>query len=728
MVDLNKVVVIKKNGTKEKFNPQKIIKAVSSSAERAMVTLTDDELNHIVNYIIQEIDRKNITEVPIKMMHSCVEHALDSINESVAKQYREYRNYKTSFVYILDDVYKKSMQIRYIGDKSNANTDSTLVATKRSLIYNQLNKELYQKFFLTVEELQACKDGYIYVHDMVSRNDTFNCCLVDMEAIMTNGFEMSNQFYTEAKSLITAFNVISDVILSTAAQQYGGYTIPHIDNLLAKYAQKTYVKDYEMLCEFAAGVNGGELTDEIRKQCEDKAYEMVKKDFRQGFQGIEMKLNTVASSRGDYPFTTFTYGISHYQDNPELDRWVRLACIIINETRMGGQGKPGFKKPVLFPKLVFLYDKELHGDGKPYAELFESAIKCSSKASYPDYLSLSGDGYVPSMYKKYGKVVSPMGCRAFLSPWYERGGMDPADENDQPVFIGRWNGGAISLNLPMIYAKSKEENKDFYEVLDYYLEMIRKLHLKTKEYIGKFKASNNPVMFCEGGLYGGHLKPDDHIAPLTESATWSFGITALNELQQLYNQKSLLEDGAFAYEVLKYINDKITEFKYADKVLYAIYGTPAESLCGTQVQQFRKKYGIIKNVSDREYFSNSFHMHVSEDITPIEKQDAEYRYFHISNGGHIQYVRYPVNTNIKAIKTLVERAMDMGFYEGVNMAMCFCEDCGYEQLEMSECPKCHSTNITQIDRVCGYLGYTKVKGTTFINESKNIEIKDRLSM
>ena len=318
-----------------------------------------------------------------------------------------------------------------------------------------------------------------------------------------------------------------------------------------------------------------------------------------------------------------------------------------------------------------------------------------------DYLSLTGEGYVPSMYKKYGKVISPMGCRAFLSPWYEKGGMHPVDENDEPIFIGRYNLGVVTLNLPMIFMKSKTEQKDFYEVLNYYLEMIREFHKRTIEYIGNFRAGSNPVAFCEGGFYGGNLKPDDKIAPILKSSTISFGYTALNELQELYNGKSIREDGKFALEVMEYINKKIDEYKEEDGILYAIYGTPAETLISKQVKQFKAKYGIIPKVSDREYFTNSFHDGVWEDITQIEKQDDEKRFWSLSNGGKIQYCRYPVKYNKEAIKTLVRRAMAMGFYEGVNLMLSYCNSCGHQELDMDFCPICGSKNITAINRMNG---------------------------
>jgi ribonucleoside-triphosphate reductase len=347
---------------------------------------------------------------------------------------------------------------------------------------------------------------------------------------------------------------------------------------------------------------------------------------------------------------------------------------------------------------------------------------------YPDWLSLTGEGYVPSIYKKYGKIISPMGCSAFLSPWYERGGMEPADENDSPVFVGRFNIGAISLHLPMILAKSRQESTDFYETLDYYLELIRQLHKRTYEYLGEMRASTNPLAYCEGGFYGGNLGLYDKIKPLLKAATASFGITAFNELQQLYNKKSLYEDGQFAIEVLQHINDKVNQFKKEDGHLYAIYGTPAESLCGLQVTQFRKKYGVVENVSDREYVSNSFHCHVSEDITPIQKQNSEVRFWDLSNGGKIQYVKYPISYNLEAIKTLVRRAMNMGLYEGVNLSLAYCDDCGHEELEMDVCPVCGSSNLTKIDRMNGYLSYSRVKGDTRLNAAKMAEIAERKSM
>ena len=710
------VKVIKKDGSLERFNVQKVIDAVGKSAYRALTKFTEDEKKHICQYVVNKVDELETDEIPIPIMHNIVESALEDVKPIVAKSYRDYRNYKQDFVKMMDDVYKKSQSIMYVGDKENANTDSALVSTKRSLIFNQFNKELYQKFFMTTEEIQACRDGYIYVHDMSARRDTMNCCLFDVASVLKGGFEMGNIWYNEPKTLDTAFDVMGDIILSTAAQQYGGFTVPEVDKILAPYAKKSYDK---YISEFM------KYSDESWSGREERAIEYaldkVRRDYDQGWQGIEYKLNTVGSSRGDYPFVTVTLGLG-------TEQFEKMCTISLLEVHQGGQGKAGHKKPVLFPKIVFLYDENIHGKGKISEDVFEAGVDCSAKTMYPDWLSMSGAGYISSMYRKYKKVISPMGCRAFLSPWYERGGMEPADENDTPVFVGRFNIGAVSLHLPMILAKARAESRDFYEVLDYYLNLIRQLHIRTYSYLGNMRASTNPLAYCEGGFLGGHLKLTDKIKPLLKTATASFGITAFNELQMLYNGKSLVEDGSFALEVLEYINKEVNRFKEEDGNLYAIYGTPAENLCGLQVQQFRAKYGIVEGVSDREYVSNSFHCHVTEDITPIQKQDLEYRFWELSNGGKIQYVKYPIDYNITAIKTLVRRAMDMGFYEGVNLSLAYCDDCGHQELEMDVCPKCGSRNLTKIERMNGYLSYSRVHGDTRLNDAKMAEIAERKSM
>lgn len=403
--------VLKKDKTIEPYDEQKIINAVNKSVQRALEVLTEEDYTNICNEVYQELEENDYfvdingsqeEVIPVEDIHAVVEGVLLDLYPKVGRQYQQYRNYKLDFAHMLDDVYTKSQGIRYIGDVSNANTDSTMISTQRSLIYGQLNKNLYQKFFLNKEENQACNDGYIYVHDMKDRLDGVNCCLFDMANVLKGGFEMGNIWYNEPKTLDVAFDVIGDITFGASAQQYGGFTIPRVDTILAPYAEKSYQKYYKEWYDNFADDLSEHKEEWYENRADEYATSKVRREFEQGFQGWEYKFNTVGSSRGDYPFIAISFGI-------DTSKWGLMASEIILETRKNGQGKKGFKKPVLFPKLTFLYDENLHGSGKEYEWLFDKAIDCSSKTMYPDYLSLTGKGYIPSMYKKYGKVVSLMG-------------------------------------------------------------------------------------------------------------------------------------------------------------------------------------------------------------------------------------------------------------------------------------------------------------------------------
>lgn len=413
------IKVIKKDGTIEDYDEQKIINAVSKSAYRALIKLTEEDYSIICNRVLEEIDEndyfvesENAVVITVNDIHSIVEIILLDLYKEVGIQYQQYRNWKIDFAKMLDNVYTKSQGIRYIGDVSNANTDSTMISTQRSLIYGQLNKNLYQKFFLTKDEIQATNDGFIYIHDMKDRLDGINCCLFDMANVLKGGFEMGNVWYNEPNSLDVAFDVIGDVTFGASAQQYGGFTIPRIDTILAPYAQKSYQTYYNeflnikipsrYLCNKENPSLAEGITDEEHAMADKYATDKVRREFEQGFQGWEYKFNTVGSSRGDYPFIAISFGIG-------TSKWETMASEVALEVRKNGQGKKGFKKPVLFPKLTFLYDENLHGENKEFEWLFDCGIDCSSKTMYPDYLSLTGKGYIPSMYKKYGKVVSLMG-------------------------------------------------------------------------------------------------------------------------------------------------------------------------------------------------------------------------------------------------------------------------------------------------------------------------------
>ena len=1025
------VQIRKKNGHLQNFDSSKIEVAITKSADRVHVELSPTEKGRVVELVLEKVGEETLVDV--STLHNLVELALDEVDGRVAKSYREYRNYKTQFVKMLDQVYRKKLELSDKRDASNANADSDLITTQKAIAYAELNGELYKRFFLTDEENKAQEEGYIYIHDKGARLDTTNClkrdtrfitsdgvksfydfnegdtvkvlshkgvwrngtvhcfgeqeiqkvtfvnedkterhtvectpnhrwilsdesittelkvgdvlikvpcdldeslsqfrnlvwvvediektdrmetvwcldveedhsfmlengifsgncCLFNMKSLLKGGFRMGNISYREPKTAGTALSLIADVALNAGASQYGGFTISEIDKLLEPYAKTSYERYYAEYEELVG--------KEDPKGAEKYATRKLRNELEDGAIAIECKWNSCSTARGDYPFTSISFGLSR----DPFGQMVTSSFLYVRKTGAGTSDHI----PVLFPKLTFLYDESLHGEGKELEWLFKEAVECTQRSQYPDFLSMSGDGYAPSMYKKYGVTISRMGCvegksqviyrdvfgyihegsieemwdhlsngfpvlsqeslgyssgyyinlhgvsildkdgfvncsriikntqnpewfrvnlsdgkslvctadhpwttwlndvshitqtkdlvpgdvvesfsdlpsytddnevvsgsfpvhqveiesievldmmdvsydvttdsehfycsgirshncRANLSPWYERGGQEPADDNDRPVYEGRLNAGAISLNFPMIVKKAQDEGKDFYEVLTYYLDLCRKIHIRTLEYLAHKKAGINPLGFCEGGFYGGHFKENEEIGrEFFRPMTVSFGIAALNEATVMYKGKSLYEDKAqFAEEILSFINDYATKYKKEDGILYALYGTPGESMCALQVEQFRKKYGVIKGVSDRKYMSNSFHVHVSEDITPMEKMETEYKCFHLCNGGNIIYNRFGSDYNTEAYITLIREAMKRGFYYGCNISKNYCCTCGSEFLDEDTCPVCGSDDLVRISRVCGYLGYERVHGDTRMNEGKRAEIDDRKCM
>lgn len=705
--------IIKKDGTVEGWNGEKIKEAVYKAAARVNQYVEPDILDKLVEKVHSclIIDR----DAPTKDLHKEVIHYLRYFGlDDIANSYQEYRDYKNTYAKSFEKVKDEADNVLLLGDRENANFDSSLVSTKGSLIKGYLTKELYRQFYLSTVEKELTKRGDIYIHDMRDLlMGSVNCCLFDIGNVLRGGFSMSNVDYTEPTSVLSALQVIGDITLVATAQIFGGFTIPSIDLVLLPYAYKTWNKAYHEISTMFPMADPQKYID--------YADEVLNRELKQGFQSLELKLNTVPCSRGDFAFTTLSFGC--WDDSAYSLRdysFLKRICEALLKTRMAGHGEN--HKPVVFPKLIYLYDKRLVDKYLEVNEVFETAIECSSKCMYPDFLSLTGDmehNAVAQQYVNHNQVVTSMGCRAYLSPW-----KDP--ETDQWITNGRCNIGAVSLNLPLIYAVAKQENKDFYEVLDNRLEVIREFLKKRYDIIRHTKACTNPMAFMQEGFYKGNLKADDEIGDLVNYMTASFGVTALNELNILATGKTLYQDPWFAEGVLKHINDKVEQFKKEDGYLYAVYGTPAENLCGVQAKQYADYTG---DHQFGEYFTNSFHMHVNEPITPFEKQDAEYKMFHMCNGGHIQYVRVTNPENLQALKALILRGMEKGFYQGINFDSVYCEDCHKHSTNaMNKCPHCGSTNLSVISRVCGYLGYTKANGSTRMNDAKLAEIKDRVSM
>lgn len=394
---MEKIIVKKKRkGFTEEFIPEKIHSAIRKSSERILQVLTDEDCEKVSNLVLQKIG--NETEVTVRRLHNMVEVALDEAGfHRVAESYRQYRNYKEDAQKIMEAVDAKTLELSYKEDRSNANADSLLVSTKRSILYGEQQKERYKRLYLNPEELEAYDRGYIYLHDAKDRLSTFNCCLFNIGRVLKGGFTLANIDYTEPKSLAAAMSVTADIVSAAAGQQYGGFSLPQIDEVFAPYAEKSYVfymNQYKEIVENAGG------TFDIKK-ADEYSYNRVKREAEQQYQHMEHTMNSIASSRGDFSFVTFTFGHS-------TNRWAKMISNVFLDVRRGGQGKEGGKVPVLFPKLVFLYDSELHGEGKELEDLFDNAVETAKQCMYPDFLSLDA-GYIGEVYHKYGKIVSPMG-------------------------------------------------------------------------------------------------------------------------------------------------------------------------------------------------------------------------------------------------------------------------------------------------------------------------------
>ena len=717
--------VIKKDGAKEPFNPEKIAIAANKAAVRCDITLTGKDLSNIIKTVETKI--KGLDEVPVSLLHELTIASLSANGfKDVSASYAEYRYYKTQYAKTFEKLHQDADDVLRLGDRENANFDSALVSTKGSLIKGYLTKSLYKQFYMSKQEKFYTERGDIYPHD--TRDLIFgciNCALFDIGTVLKGGFEMSNVQYTEPKTVLSALQVVGDITLVATAQQFGGFTLPELDKVLLPYVKKSYNAAYYRY--------HNELGLE-KDRAERQARLDTIREIEQGFQSLELKLNTVPCSRGDFAFTTVTFGQWDYKTINKNDAfWLMTIGKVILQTRRNGHGKN--HRPVVFPKLVFLFDEDQVDNDIYSKDLFEEAVKTSAQCMYPDYLSLSSEySFVSKVFKEHGAITSPMGCRAYLSPW--------ANEKGEYITVGRCNIGAVSLNIPLIISIVQREHPEdwkeqFWPEFDKRLETIRNFFKRRYDIIRHQKCSSNPLAFTQGGFYEGFKKPDDEVGDLVRYMTASFGITALDQATYLWEGKRMIEDQSFATQVLEHLQAKIDEYKHEDGYLYAIYGTPAESLCSTQAKQYDdwcNRVGV-DNVFrhtphyNPAYFTNSFHCNVTEDITPFEKQDAEFTNFHLAKGGHIQYVRIDNPENLEALEAVIRRGMKLGFYQGVNFDAVYCNDCGtHSSNSLNKCPHCGSTNITVVSRVCGYLSYSNVNGKTRMNDGKLAEIRDRKSM
>lgn len=703
--------VIKKNGQQESFDLNKIMDAITVSAnhsgvDKALNQTYLPDIKEELNRWLKPYHTMAIQVIPTKEIHRLVLDLLQSNSDwkDIYQSYYNYHMFAKRMTNSFKKTYEESKTIIKSGDKENANKDSSLNSTKQALISTSTMREYMREFVLNPEWIKAHDEGWIHIHDLAERYlRGINCCLFNFGALLKDGFKMNGAKYLEPKTFSAAINVIGDVTLFASSQQYGGFTGNDLDQVLSKYAKLSYERY----------LNKNIKRGTPLKQAEEYAYADTIEEIEQGIQGFETKLNTVSNSLGQVAFVTVSFGAS-----PE--KWAREISKCILRVRMKGLGDG---LTAIFPKLVLPVAHGLNQDpGDPNYDIKQLALECSSKRLYPDYLSLNQpigaeENPLATVWKRSGKIISPMGCRALLSPWQDK------DEND--IITGRFNIGAVSLNLPKIAIESGKDWDKFNSLLDKYSAMAFEIHRDYYNTLSQVKGSTNPLMFVEGGSWKS-VGMDDTIKPLLENATASLGyvggheaITYMGYTDNEDRQEKLLT-------LVKRLKTNVDKEKDNGGCIPALYSTPAESLIYRFNNLNREQYGVIEGVSDREYITNSFHVPVWEQMSVPEKIAFEAPFHQIATSGRISYNEWVHDVDIKVLEQGVDYAMDKGMYYGVNIVASHCNDCGHEGDFRDACPKCGSTNITIVDRCCGYLSYETIAGDTRYNPGKLCEVRDRV--
>ena len=689
------IKVIKKDSTTELFNGNKIIKAIEKTALRCNVELDEIQKNKIVKFVMKRILKNvpagGITHIYVSELHEEVELALYEFNPALAKEYNSFRGYKKQMKEHFEEMLRDTEQLLHAGDTENANRDSYLIDAQKVMSGEIFSVRNMLDYELPKDASQAHKDGDIYIHDLRDRlYNSINCCLFDMGKVLKGGFTYKGVSYKEPNSIRTACSMLEDVMNSARLQQYGGFTVPEIDTILAPYVKKTWVNYYEM-------VSGSDI------DADAFANEMTWKDLVQGMESIEHSLHMVNNT-----FITFTFGL-------DTSKFGQMVSEAILQVRRAGLGTSGV--PAVFPKLVFLYTDKLHGEGMENEHIFAQAIQTSSKCMYPDYLSLD-EGYLGEVYSRTGKAISPMGCRAFLSEY--------KNEEGESVFIGRGNCGAVTLNLPRFALKAEGDLIKFFKLIDENFHKAMKVHLFTYNRMKKVKAKTNPLFFVHGGCHI-QLDYEDTIEKAIDTFTWSIGYIGLDETVKALTGLQLHENHGLGVHILEHIDGLIQKAKEETGLRLAMYSTPAESLCYKFLENDKEEFGVIEGVTDKAYYTNSFHMDVNAKLDVDQKMRLELPMFNIATGGRIVYNEYPHTKNKKAIMDCVRYAMSLGLYYGINLQLDTCLGCGHQDEIEGACPKCGSTNILSINRICGYLGYTSTEtGDNTVNKGKYDEIVRRV--
>ena len=703
--------VIKRDGRAVDFDREKIMVAVSKAnkevktKERASI----EEIKEIILYI-EDLAKKRIL---VEDIQDIIEQKLMEIKKyELAKRYIVYRytralvrKQNTTDESILGLIRNENKELA----EENSNKNTKLASTQRDYIAGEVSRDLTKRMLLPEKISKAHEDGILHFHDAdYFIQPIFNCCLINIGDMLDNGTVMNGKMIESPKSFRVACTVTTQIIAAVASNQYGGQSVDMIH--LGKYLRKSYNR-------FKKEIENKHKGQIKKKIIEELVQERIKEELKAGVQTIQYQINTLMTTNGQSPFVTLFLHLD--KDDPYIKENAMIIEEILRQRYEGIKNEEGIYVTPAFPKLVYVLDEFNNLTGGEYDYLTKLAVKCSAKRMYPDYISAK------KMRENYeGNVFSPMGCRSFLSPW--------KDKEGNYKFEGRFNQGVVSLNLPQISIIADGDEEKFWNLLEERLELCKEA-LMCRHYALLGTSSDiSPIHWQYGAI--ARLNKGEKIDKLLMDgySTLSLGYIGIYETTKLITGVShTTEEGRkFALELMKKLNDTVKKWKKETGLGFALYGTPAESLCYRFARIDKEKFGTIKDVTDKGYYTNSYHVDVREKINAFDKLKFESEFQNISTGGAISYIEIPnMSNNLEALESVVKFIYENIQYAEFNTKSDYCHICGFDgeiiinDNNQWECPNCGNKNyskMTVVRRTCGYLG------ENFWNEGKTKEIKQRV--
>ena len=703
--------IIKRDGRIVDYDRQKIMVAIEKANEevRGRQKASKEDIKNIVNYI-EDLDKKRML---VEDIQDIIEEKLMEIEKyELAKKYIVYRytralirKQNTTDETILGIIRNENKELA----EENSNKNTMLASTQRDYIAGEVSRDLTKRLLLPEKISKANEEGILHFHDSdYFVQPIFNCCLINISDMLDNGTVMNGKMIESPKSFQVACTVTTQIIAAVASNQYGGQSVDL--KHLGKYLRKSYIKFKEELEEKYED----KLSNDI---IEDLVQTRLKAELKAGVQTIQYQINTLMTTNGQSPFVTLFLHLE--KDDPYIKENAMIIEEILRQRYQGIKNEAGVYVTPAFPKLVYVLDEFNCLKGGEYDYLTKLAVKCSSRRMYPDYISAK------KMRENYeGNVFSPMGCRSFLSPW--------KDENGNYKFEGRFNQGVVSLNLPQIAIIADGDEDKFWKLLDERLELCKEA-LMCRHYALLGTASDiSPIHWQYGAI--ARLKKGEKIDKLLYGgySTMSLGYIGIYEMTKLMTGLSHTDPigHEFALRVMNHLRETTDRWKKETNIGFALYGTPAESLCYKFARIDKERFGTIKDVTDKGYYTNSYHVDVREKIDAFDKLSFESEFQKISSGGSISYVEIPnMQNNVPALEEVVKFIYDNIQYAEFNTKSDFCHVCGFDgEIIINddnewECPNCGNkehSKMTVVRRTCGYLG------ENFWNAGKTKEIKQRV--